>query len=119
MGKKSKDAKRREKKQRTGKKHLTLKPHEYYEISGDNISRKKKNCPRCGPGTWLGEHKGRVYCGKCGYSEFERKPEQPSPQKQEKPAESAPVQKQAQKTEASTQKHPEGHKQTDNPADAK
>ncbi len=98
MGKKSKDAKRREKKQRTGKKHLTLKPHEYYEISGDKVSRKKKNCPRCGPGTWLGEHKGRLYCGKCGYAEFERKREQPSPEakpQEQKPAETAPAQEKA------------------------
>ncbi len=30
----------------------------------------KKHCPRCGPGTFLAEHKNRVYCGKCHYAEF-------------------------------------------------
>ena len=73
MGKKSKEAKRREKKQRKGKKHLSLKPNAFYQVSGDSVKRMKKNCPRCGPGTWLGEHKGRVYCGKCGYTEFEKR----------------------------------------------
>lgn len=30
-----------------------------------------KNCPRCGPGKRLAEHKARRSCGKCGY--FEKK----------------------------------------------
>jgi small subunit ribosomal protein S27Ae len=79
MGKKGKEAKRREKKQRTGRKHSSLKPHEHYGISGNTVTRKRKGCPRCGPGTILSEHKGRLYCGKCGYTEFERKPSQEKP----------------------------------------
>ncbi|MFH1222312.1 MAG: 30S ribosomal protein S27ae [Candidatus Micrarchaeota archaeon] len=31
----------------------------------------KKNCPKCGPGMHLAEHKDRRACGKCGY--FEKK----------------------------------------------
>ena len=85
MGKKGKEAKRREKKQRTGRKHSSLKPHEYYEISGDTVTRKRKGCPRCGPGTILSEHKGRLYCGKCGYTEFERKTPSPESVHEEKP----------------------------------
>ncbi len=27
-------------------------------------------CPRCGPGVLLAQHKSRVTCGKCGYSEI-------------------------------------------------
>ncbi len=73
MAKKGKEAKRREKKQRTGKKHMSVKVHEYYEVSGDSVTRKRKSCPRCGPGAWLAEHKGRLYCGKCGYTEFEKR----------------------------------------------
>ncbi len=30
-----------------------------------------KNCPKCGPGVRLAEHKDRRSCGKCGY--FEKK----------------------------------------------
>ncbi|MDD1745947.1 MAG: 30S ribosomal protein S27ae, partial [Candidatus Methanoperedens sp.] len=28
--------------------------------------------PRCGPGVFLGEHKNRLSCGKCGYTEFKK-----------------------------------------------
>ncbi len=41
-----------------------------YEISGDSISRKNKNCPKCGPGVFLGKHKDRENCGNCGYTEY-------------------------------------------------
>ena len=116
MGKKGKEAKRREKKQRTGKKHLSLKPHEYYEISGDSVKRKRKNCPRCGPGTILGEHKGRLYCGKCGYTEFERKqPEASQPPKGEKPAEGSPNEAKPGEPPASEAKS--GEEKTANQAD--
>ncbi|MCZ7405861.1 MAG: 30S ribosomal protein S27ae, partial [Candidatus Methanoperedens sp.] len=27
---------------------------------------------RCGPGVFLGEHKNRLACGKCGYTEFKK-----------------------------------------------
>lgn len=30
---------------------------------------KNKSCPKCGPGIFMGEHKDRRSCGKCGYSE--------------------------------------------------
>jgi len=30
-------------------------------------------CPRCGAGTLLAQHKDRVTCGKCGYSETKTK----------------------------------------------
>lgn len=83
MGKKSKEAKKKGKKQRTGKKHSSVKVNAFYEIGSEGAKRKKKACPRCGPGTWLGEHKGRSYCGKCGYTEFQRKAEVHA----EKPAE--------------------------------
>lgn len=76
MAKKGKDAKRREKKQRTGKKHMSVRVHEYYEVSGDAVTRKRKACPRCGPGAWLSVHRGRLYCGKCGYTEFEKRQEE-------------------------------------------
>ena len=40
-----------------------------YEVSGDSVKCKKRSCPRCGPGIFMAEHKGRVHCGKCGYAE--------------------------------------------------
>jgi len=34
---------------------------------------KNKSCPKCGPGVFMAQHKDRMTCGKCGYSEFGRK----------------------------------------------
>ncbi|MCK9314248.1 MAG: 30S ribosomal protein S27ae [Methanocorpusculum sp.] len=31
-----------------------------------------RNCPRCGAGVFMGEHKDRFTCGKCGYTEFKQ-----------------------------------------------
>ncbi|MDO5844484.1 MAG: 30S ribosomal protein S27ae [Methanocorpusculum sp.] len=31
-----------------------------------------KTCPRCGAGVFMGEHKDRFACGKCGYTEFKQ-----------------------------------------------
>jgi small subunit ribosomal protein S27Ae len=50
----------------------TSKKYTKYKIVGDKIVR-EKCCPRCGPGVFLMNNKGRVYCGKCHYSEFETK----------------------------------------------
>ena len=36
-----------------------------YKIEGENIERKAKFCPRCGPGVFLSESKSRIYCGRC------------------------------------------------------
>ena len=44
-----------------------------YEVKGNTLTRKKKACPKCGPGVFLAEHKDRVACGKCGYTEFKAK----------------------------------------------
>ncbi|MBR9683065.1 30S ribosomal protein S27ae [Candidatus Woesearchaeota archaeon] len=48
---------------------------ELYEISGDSLKRKNRNCPKCGKGTFLGKHKNRLVCGKCGYVEILEKKE--------------------------------------------
>lgn len=44
-----------------------------YEVKGNTLVRKKKACPKCGPGVFLAEHKDRVSCGNCGYTEFKAK----------------------------------------------
>jgi ubiquitin-small subunit ribosomal protein S27Ae len=48
----------------------TSKKYSHYSISGDKITRNRKSCPRCGPGTFLADNKKRLYCGKCHYTEF-------------------------------------------------
>lgn len=44
----------------------------YYKIEGTKVSRLKQSCPKCGHGTFLAQHKNRVSCGKCGYSEIQK-----------------------------------------------
>lgn len=48
----------------------SVKPHKLYEISGSNIKRKNKTCPKCGKSVFMAQHKNRATCGKCGYTEF-------------------------------------------------
>jgi small subunit ribosomal protein S27Ae len=84
---KEKTAKRREKRQRTGRKHESLHVWEYYEVKGDGVERKRKPCPRCGPGTMLSEHGNRRYCGRCGYTEFGGKASGQPKGDEEKPTE--------------------------------
>ena len=62
-----KDAAKKGKKQRTGKKHSSVKIYKFYEEKGNAVSRNHKSCPRCGPGTFMAHHKDRDYCGRCGY----------------------------------------------------
>ena len=45
----------------------------YYEAKRNKLERLKKYCPKCGPGVFMGEHKDRTSCGKCGYTEFKKK----------------------------------------------
>ncbi len=54
---------------RKRKKKLASAKWKKYTIQGDSIKR-QSNCPRCGPGVFLAKHKGRLYCGKCHYTEF-------------------------------------------------
>ncbi|HJN56799.1 MAG: 30S ribosomal protein S27ae [Candidatus Woesearchaeota archaeon] len=41
-----------------------------YQSSGDKTERKNKFCPKCGEGTFLANHKDRLTCGKCSYTEM-------------------------------------------------
>jgi small subunit ribosomal protein S27Ae len=40
-----------------------------YEVKGEELTRKNKVCPKCGPGTFMAPHKNRAACGRCGYTE--------------------------------------------------
>ena len=46
----------------------------YYKVEENAIKKVKKECPRCGPGTFMAEHKDRYACGKCGYTEWKVEP---------------------------------------------
>ncbi len=45
-----------------------------YEVKGDTLTRTHRSCPKCGPGTFLAEHKNRRSCGRCGYAESRAPP---------------------------------------------
>jgi len=53
-------AEKKEQKAAPAQKKKEKKIHKY--VAG-------KNCPKCGPGHKLADHKNRVSCGKCGYYE--------------------------------------------------
>lgn len=50
----------------------TSKKYEHYKVNGDKLV-KDNSCPRCGAGIFLAQHKDRVSCGKCKYTEFLKK----------------------------------------------
>ena len=47
--------------------------YKFYKIDGDSIERIKRDCPRCGKGVFMATHKDRLTCGKCGFTEFNKK----------------------------------------------
>ena len=47
----------------------------FYKIDRDRLVRTHPSCPKCGPGTFLAQHADRVSCGRCGYTEFAKKPD--------------------------------------------
>ncbi len=61
---------------KTRKKHPNIKKSEKYEIKENELKRKSKFCPKCGPGVFMAEHKERYSCGNCSYSEWKDKGEQ-------------------------------------------
>lgn len=44
---------------------------EIYEVDGDEVTRAREECPKCGDGVFLADHGDRQSCGRCGYTEFE------------------------------------------------
>jgi ubiquitin-small subunit ribosomal protein S27Ae len=64
--------KKRKSKEKKGKKAHKNKitGKKYLKYTGD---KKGKNCPRCGPGIFMAINTDRMHCGRCHYSEFEKK----------------------------------------------
>ena len=69
MGKKKKTKERKGKRPHSKTKHKNIQIWKKYK----NGKVQGKWCPRCGPGVILAQHKDRVTCGKCGYSEIKTK----------------------------------------------
>ncbi len=47
-----------------------IQVHTLYKVEGETLTRLRKECPRCGRGYFMAEHKGRLTCGNCGYTTF-------------------------------------------------
>lgn len=41
-----------------------------YKVDGDGMTRLRRECPRCGKGYFMAEHKARMTCGNCGYTTY-------------------------------------------------
>ncbi len=55
-------------------KHPQTSKKDFFAVSKEGkLERKKRHCPKCGPGVFLAEHADRASCGKCGYTEFRKK----------------------------------------------
>lgn len=65
-----KEKKSQKERPKSKKKHTKVKIWKLYEVKDNELMRKRKNCPRCGAGTFLASYKNRKYCGKCGWSQI-------------------------------------------------
>jgi ubiquitin-small subunit ribosomal protein S27Ae len=52
--------------------------YKFYKMNNSTIERTKRECPRCGKGIFMADHKDRYSCGKCGYTEFKKDPSKKS-----------------------------------------
>jgi small subunit ribosomal protein S27Ae len=62
-----------EKKPAAKKRKKTSQKYRMYAVSGSNLERKNKQCPKCGAGVFMAKHADRLTCGRCGYTEFVKK----------------------------------------------
>jgi len=44
-----------------------------YKVEGETAQRLRRECPRCGKGFFMAEHKDRFSCGHCGFTNFKNK----------------------------------------------
>ncbi len=54
------------------KNKISSKKYKKYKLESGKLKR-SKFCPKCGPSFFLAEHKDRLYCGFCHYTEFASK----------------------------------------------
>jgi ubiquitin-small subunit ribosomal protein S27Ae len=46
--------------------------YKYYKLENNKAEKIKRECPRCGKGIFMADHKDRFSCGKCNYTEFKK-----------------------------------------------
>jgi small subunit ribosomal protein S27Ae len=52
------------------KKRVSPQVFKFYKTEGGRLERVKRECPRCGRGVFMAQHKDRLHCGRCGYTEW-------------------------------------------------
>jgi small subunit ribosomal protein S27Ae len=67
------EEKKPEKKEKPKAPKRRIQVHKLYKVDGDSLTRLRKDCPRCGKGYFMAQHKGRLTCGHCGYTTFTSK----------------------------------------------
>ena len=45
----------------------------FYQVENNKVKIMRRECPRCGRGVFMAQHKDRLSCGKCGFTEFSHK----------------------------------------------
>jgi small subunit ribosomal protein S27Ae len=61
-----------EKKGAAPKKGTSAGLQKLYQVKDGKIHRTRQHCPKCGPGIFMAQHKGRQSCGNCGHTEFKQ-----------------------------------------------
>ncbi len=47
-----------------------MSKRELFKVENGKIVRLRRHCPKCGDGVFLADHKDRLSCGSCGYTEY-------------------------------------------------
>ena len=64
------EEKKPEKKEKPKAPKRRIQVWKLYKLEGGNATRLKRDCPRCGRGYFMAEHKNRLTCGNCGYTTY-------------------------------------------------
>jgi small subunit ribosomal protein S27Ae len=64
------EEKKPEKKEKPKAPKRRIQVWKLYKLEGDKATRLRRDCPRCGRGYFMAEHKNRLSCGNCGYTMY-------------------------------------------------
>ena len=64
------EEKKPEKKEKPKAPKRRIQVWKLYKLEGEKATRLRRECPRCGRGYFMAEHKNRLSCGNCGYTMY-------------------------------------------------
>jgi small subunit ribosomal protein S27Ae len=67
------EEKKPEKKEKPKAPKRRIQVYKLYKLDGNKLTRLRKECPRCGKGYFMAQHKARLTCGNCGYTTYTTK----------------------------------------------